>query len=123
MIRARLESPQRTIKVEPQSAILIADGKVYPACSSASAAFDCWLDFTEWLARPENTPPSARWQALMVATSHGRNAKREDRRAQALTDYSSATTVLELAKEILGAEAYAKLRNGLVDRMMGKPGS
>lgn len=120
MIKARLESQLRTVELEAEAAILIADGKIHPACASEEEAFELWLALTEWLSQPAITRPSARWQALLVALAHGRNAQAQDRRGQALPDFTSASTVLALAKEILGADAAEKLRRGMVDRMLGR---
>lgn len=119
-MKARLEAPLRTVEVEAATAILIADGKVYPACENEEQAFDLWLALTQWLSQPAVTKPSARWQALLVALAHGRSAQAQDHRSRSLPDYTSASTVLSLAKEILGPDAHEKLRRGLVDRMLGK---
>lgn len=119
-IKARLEHPQRTVELEPDSAILIADGKVHAACKGEIEAFDLWFAFTEWLSRPEVTNPSARWQVYLVALAHGRNAKQQSKLREAMPDYTSATTVLELAKEVLGPDAFAKLRQAMVDGMLGR---
>lgn len=118
MIRARLESPQRTVELKPEAAILVADGKVHAACQGEADAFELWLVLTEWMI--VNSQPSQAWQALHRSLALGRAAKAGDRRAQSLPDYNSASTVLNLAKEILGPDAYAKLRKGIADRMLGR---
>jgi hypothetical protein len=106
----------RTAAGEAEAAILIADGHVSAACEP-DQAFDLWLDLAEWLAK--HIAPSTRWQAALTAIAHGQAAKGIASK-QHPQDMSSATAMLELTKEILGADAHAMLRKAAVDRMLGR---
>jgi hypothetical protein len=107
---------ERDVSGEAASAILIADGAVSVACEP-DQAFDLWLVLSEWMA--EHLPPSPRWVAANTAVAHARSAK-AIAASQHPRDMSSASSMLELAKEVLGADAYAKLRKAAADRMLGR---
>jgi hypothetical protein len=120
-VRARIASDLRDSgELQSSAAILVTPDKVIVAASETEA-FALWLSLTAYLA--EKLKPSRQWQALHVALAHGRTAMDADVRAQAQPDFTSSTTVLELVKEIAGADVYAKVRQGLVDRMLRRPGS
>ena len=107
---------ERTAAGEAAAAILLADGKVSVACEPTEA-FDLWLDLSEWLTK--YLAPSTRWQAAHTAVAHGQSAKGIAAK-QHPQDMSSATSMLDLAREVLGADAYSKLRQAAADRMLGR---
>lgn len=116
-VRARIADDLRdTGELAADAAVLVADGKVYPACTP-DAAFDLWMTYTRWLA--EKMQPSARWQALLVGLRHAEVAVADDRRSAA-APIMNASRVLEVAKAKLGPDVYAKLRQALVAEMMGR---
>lgn len=118
MIAYSLADPNgRSAEGSAEAAVLIADGQVY-ASASEDQAFDAWLALTEHLG--QHMRPSARWQAVKRAEAMGRNAAAGDRRARSLPDYTNASTILELARDVLGPDAYAKLRQAAADRMAGR---
>jgi hypothetical protein len=120
-VRAHIASDLRDSgEIESEAAILVTPDKVIVAASEAEA-FKLWLALTAYLA--ESLKPSRQWQALHVALAHGRAAELADAQAQAQPDYTSASTVLDLVKEIAGPDVYAKVRQGTVDRMLGRSGS
>jgi hypothetical protein len=100
------------------AAVLITDGGIFVAADPAQA-FDAHVRFAEWLC--EHMQPSSSWRAAHVAAAHGRAATRDDARAKAgLAPMTTATDMLNLAREVLGDDAYAKLRAAAAARMLGR---
>lgn len=103
---------------EADAAVLIADGMVH-AATDVEGAWTQWLALTEFLA--QHMPPSARWQALHIATAHARAAVQGDARAKVdARCMTSAASMLSLARDVLGEDAHAKLRKAAADRMLGR---
>lgn len=118
-IKARLVTDLRdTGEIEAEAALLIADDKVFAAADEAQA-FALWVRLTEWLAT--HAQPSRAWQVLLRAAADGRVAQQAAARAAVAPDYTDASTVLNIVKEELGADAYAKVRQAIADRLLGKP--
>ena len=63
--------------------------------------------------------PSAKWRSLIVALRHAEAALTDDRRSK-VAPILDASRVLDITKSKLGADAYAQLRQALVDEMMGR---
>lgn len=115
----RIEDRQlgRVAEADAEAVVVIAD-KVYVAADQ-SQAWLSFMAFAEWLC--EHLQPSARWRAAHIALAHGRCADVDDRRTNVgLDQLTSATQMLALVREVLGDDAYAKLRAEAVKRMLGQ---
>jgi len=109
---------ERVVESTSTSAVLIADDKAYVA-ADPNAAFQAFVVFGEWLC--EHMQPSMRWRAAHLAVAHGRAAMIDDRRTTVgLSPLTSATDMLNLAREVLGDDAYLKLRDAAASRMLGR---
>jgi hypothetical protein len=110
---------RRVVSGKSGAGVLLTDVEVFVA-ADPSQAFDAHVRFSEWLC--EHMQPSARWRAAHIAAAHGRVAMRDDARTHVgLASMTSATDMLNLAREVLGDDAYAKLRNAASARMLGRP--
>jgi hypothetical protein len=107
---------RRVTNGSSMSGVLITDEAVFVAADPAQA-FEAHLRFAEWLCL--HMEPNSSWRAAHIAVAHGRAATRDDARARAgLSSMTSASDILNLAREVLGADAYTKLRDAAAARML-----
>jgi hypothetical protein len=109
---------QRTAEGEADAAILIADGQAYTAADEDGA----WRQFValaEFLTK--HLQPSSRWQVCCLVLAHAQAAESLDRRSTIMPrQLNSPTDMLELVREELGDDAWARVRQLAADRMTGR---
>lgn len=118
--RFRIEDVEqaRVGEGQAEAAVLIADGTIYVA-ATPEQAFDLMIALAEWCTRM--LPPSLRWQTAFRVLYYGRHAQAGDRRRRGpWNDMTSASAMLEVVRDVLGPDAWTKVRDAAARRMMGR---